>query len=83
MFEGGFDFQENDHALLPLKQHLQTIHNTHSTMTNLMELLRRTAQHSVDEPAQEDVFCFPLLSTNKAAGARAGVMDTSEPFRAF
>lgn len=66
------DFQENNHALLPLKQHLQTVHNAHSTVTNLMELRHRTTQHSGDEPAQEDVFCFPLLSTNKAiqAGAR-------------
>ena len=48
-----------------------------------MEVLRRTAQRSGDEPAQEDVLCFPLLSTNKAVRAHAGVMDTSEPFRAF
>lgn len=41
-------------------------------MTNLMELRHHTTQHSGDEPAQEDVFCFPLLFTNKAiqAGAR-------------
>lgn len=32
-------------------------------MTNLMELRHHTTQRSGDEPAQEDVFCFPLLST--------------------
>ena len=68
-----FDFQENNHALLPSEQHLQTIHKTHSTMTNLMELRHHTTQRSGDEPAQEDVFCFPLLSTNKAFQAQARV----------
>lgn len=38
-------------------------------MTKLMELRHHNTE---DETAQEDVFCFPLLSTNKAiqAGAR-------------
>lgn len=46
------DFQENNHHA----------NDTHSTMTDLMELRHRTAQHSGDEPAREDVFCFPSLS---------------------
>lgn len=58
---------------MPLKQHLQTIHNTHGTMTNLMELRHHTTQHSGDEPTWEDVFCFPLLSTNKAIQAHVRV----------
>ena len=38
-----------------------------------MELRHHTTQHSGDEPAWEDVSCFPLLSTNKAIQAHAEV----------
>lgn len=54
-------------------QHLQTIHNTHSTMTNLMELRHHTTQHRGDDPVREDVFCFVLLCSNKAIQAHAKV----------
>lgn len=47
--------------------------HTHSTMTNLMKLRHHTTQHSGDEPVREDVFCFPLLSANKAIQAHAKV----------
>lgn len=40
-------------------------------MTNFMELGHHTTQHSGDEPVQEDVFWFPLHSTNKAIEACA------------
>lgn len=51
--------------MLPLEQHLQTIHNTQYN-DYLQGTGSSTTQHSGDEPVQEDVFWFPLPSTNKA-----------------
>lgn len=61
---------KNNHTLLPFKQHLQTVRNTHSTMTGFNGTA--SSHHTTlerDGPAQEDVSCFTSLSTNKTSQA--------------
>lgn len=62
---------KNNHTLLPFKQHLQTLHNTHSTTTGFNGTASSHHTTLGDGPAKEDVPCFSSLSTNKTSQACA------------